>query len=204
MIDNIEYSNNDESKLVDQQRSSQKQVIIIGAGPAGLTAGYELAKLDLHPTILETGDKVGGLARTENYKGFYFDIGGHRFFTKVEEVNKLWHELLGENLLRRPRLSRIYYKGRFFDYPLKPFNALFGLGVFESFFDRRELHPLAAVSVQGGGIVRAVGYESFRKTAFPDIFSKPIRKKYGEFPAQNLNPNGRRSASRICRSRPPS
>ena len=133
MIDNIEYSNNEESKLGDQQRSSRKQIIIIGAGPAGLTAGYELAKLDLHPTILETGDKVGGLARTENYKGYHFDIGGHRFFTKVEEVNKLWHELLGENLLRRPRLSRIYYKGRFFDYPLKPFNALSGLGVFETF-----------------------------------------------------------------------
>ena len=182
MIDNIEYSNNDESKLVDQQRSSQKHVIIIGAGPAGSAAGYELAKLHLRPTILETGDKVGGLARTEYYKGFYFYIGGHRFFTKVEEINKLWHELLGENLLRRPRLSRIYYKGRFFDYPLKPFNALSGLGLIETFFDRRELHPLAAVSVQGGRIVLSSGLRIvFGKRLFRHIFQNLYGKSMGNF-----------------------
>jgi protoporphyrinogen oxidase len=114
------------------QVESDKQVIIIGAGPAGLTAAYELAKLNLRPIILEKGDNVGGLARTESYKGFYFDMGGHRFFTKVDEVKKMWHEILAEDFLRRPRLSRIYYNNKFFHYPLKPLNALIGLGLWES------------------------------------------------------------------------
>jgi len=117
---------------MNQQQCDEKHVVIIGAGPAGLTAAYELAKLEVHPTVLEKGDRVGGLARTEDYKGFYFDMGGHRFFTKVWEVKKVWHEVLGKDFLRRPRLSRIYYDGKFFDYPLKPINALFGLGVWES------------------------------------------------------------------------
>ena len=107
-------------------------VIIIGAGPAGLTAAYELTKFNRRPIVLEKRDKVGGLARTENYKGFHFDIGGHRFFTKVEEVKKIWHEVLTDDFLRRPRLSRIYYNGKFFDYPLKPLNALIGLGFCQS------------------------------------------------------------------------
>jgi protoporphyrinogen oxidase len=117
---------------MDQQKASEKQIIIIGAGPAGLTAGYELAKLNHRPILLEKDDQVGGLARTESYKGFYFDMGGHRFFTKVEEVKKMWQEILGQDFLRRPRLSRIFYNGKFFDYPLKPVNALFGLGFWES------------------------------------------------------------------------
>lgn len=108
-----------------------KQVVIIGGGPAGLAAAYELTKHRLRPTVLEKLDKVGGIARTESYKGYYFDMGGHRFYTKSEEVNRFWHEVLGDNFLRRPRLSRIYYNNRFFNYPLKPLNALTGLGVFE-------------------------------------------------------------------------
>jgi protoporphyrinogen oxidase len=117
---------------MDQQQTSDKQVVIIGAGPAGLTAAYELAKLDSNPIVIEKGDKVGGIARTENYKGYCFDMGGHRFFSKVEEVNKKWREVLGDNFLRRPRLSRIYYNRKFFDYPLKPMNALAGLGLRQS------------------------------------------------------------------------
>jgi protoporphyrinogen oxidase len=117
---------------MDEDKTPNKQVVIIGAGPAGLTAAYELAKLDLNPVVLEKGDKVGGLAKTENYKGYFFDMGGHRFFTKVDEVNKTWREVLGDTFLRRPRLSRIYYNRKFFDYPLKPLNALFGLGVKQS------------------------------------------------------------------------
>ena len=109
-----------------------RKFVVIGAGPAGLTAAYELTKLDVQPMVLEKGPMVGGLARTESYKGFHFDMGGHRFFTKVEEVKKMWHEVLGQEFLRRPRLSRIYYNEKFFHYPLKPFNALVGLGFFES------------------------------------------------------------------------
>lgn len=117
----------------ERKAIAAKTFVVIGAGPAGLSAAYEITKSNARPILIEKYDKVGGLARTENYKGYHFDIGGHRFFTKVEEVNKLWHELLGENLLRRPRLSRIYYKSKFFDYPLKPINALRGLGLVETF-----------------------------------------------------------------------
>ena len=92
----------------------KKRVVVIGAGPAGLTAAYELARLDMLPTVLEQSNTVGGLARTESYRGFHFDVGGHRFFTKVEEITKLWHEALGDDFIRRPRLSRIYYRRRFF------------------------------------------------------------------------------------------
>jgi len=112
--------------------ATEKQVVVIGGGPAGLTAGYELTKFDLRPVVLEKQSLVGGLARTESYKGFHFDMGGHRFFTKVEEVKKMWQAVLGGELLRRPRLSRIYYNGRFFFYPLKPLNALLGLGFWQS------------------------------------------------------------------------
>src|SRR5229473_1667767 len=115
-----------------QEEAAEKQVVVIGGGPAGLTAGYELTKFDLRPIILEKQSLVGGLARTESYKGFLFDMGGHRCFTKVEEVQKMWHELLGGEFLRRPRLSRIYYNGKFFFYPLKPLNALLGLGFWQS------------------------------------------------------------------------
>ncbi len=116
-----------------QEHGSKKRVVIIGGGPAGLTAGYELTKLEILPVVLEKENRVGGLARTEDYKGFYFDIGGHRFFTKVKEVQKMWHDVLGASFIRRQRLSRIYYDRRFFYYPLKPVNALLGLGVRRSF-----------------------------------------------------------------------
>src|SRR5687767_6428192 len=112
-----------------EEQRPEKRVVIIGAGPAGLTAAYELTKRDLSPIVLEKGDRVGGLARTEDYKGFYFDMGGHRFFTKVDEVKKMWNDILGADFLHRPRLSRIYYNRKFFDYPLKPLNALSGLGI---------------------------------------------------------------------------
>ena len=128
------------------EEAAEKQVVVIGGGPAGLTAGYELTKFDLRPVVLEKESLVGGLARTESYKGFHFDMGGHRFFTKVEEVKKMWQDVLGGEFLRRPRLSRIYYNGKFFFYPLKPLNALLGLGVLQSIlivlsFVRWQLFP---------------------------------------------------------------
>jgi protoporphyrinogen oxidase len=111
---------------------ADRNFVIIGGGPAGLTAAYELGKFDLRPTVLEQQPRVGGLASTHVYKGFHFDMGGHRFFTKAEEVTKLWNEVLRDDFLLRPRLSRIYYNGRFFYYPLRPLNALRGLGVAQS------------------------------------------------------------------------
>ena len=111
---------------------SRESVVIIGAGPAGLTTAYELGKSGMTSTILEAADQVGGISKTISYRGYRFDIGGHRFFSKVPLINQLWQEILGEEFLRRPRLSRIYYNQQFFNYPLKPLNALAGLGTVES------------------------------------------------------------------------
>ena len=114
-------------------RSDPGSVAIIGGGPAGLTAAYCLLKRGGdRPIVLEESSQVGGIARTEVYKGYRFDIGGHRFFTKVEPVEKLWKEVLPNDFLRRPRMSRIYYRGKYFSYPLKVFNALNNMGIYES------------------------------------------------------------------------
>src|SRR5438309_7742497 len=110
------------------------EVVIVGAGPAGLTAAYVLAKRGGTSTVLEADDVVGGISRTVERDGWRFDIGGHRFFTKVRAVEELWHEILpDEDFLLRPRMSRIFYNGKFFDYPLRAMNALRGLGVVEAF-----------------------------------------------------------------------
>ena len=113
---------------------SRESSVIIGAGPAGLTAAYELGKHGVTSTVLEASDQVGGISKTVSYRGYRFDIGGHRFFSKVPLINELWNEILGEEFLLRPRISRIYYNQYFFDYPLKPMNALAGLGPLEAFF----------------------------------------------------------------------
>jgi protoporphyrinogen oxidase len=108
-------------------------VAIIGAGPAGLTAGYLLAKSDVEVAVLEADPVyVGGISRTARYKGFHFDIGGHRFFSKSKAVEDFWNEILPHDMLERPRSSRIFYGGKFFAYPLKPFEALMKLGVVRS------------------------------------------------------------------------
>src|ERR1700726_1139186 len=108
-------------------------VCVIGAGPAGLTAAYLLTKAGVRTNVIERDPRyVGGISRTENYKGFLFDIGGHRFFSKSKEVVDLWNEILPDDFIERPRLSRIYYNGKFFSYPLKPFEALNNLGYIET------------------------------------------------------------------------
>ena len=111
---------------------SKEPVVIVGAGPAGLASAYEFIRAGIRPLVLERADKVGGLARTEEYKGCYFDLGGHRFFTKSEKINQLWREMLGGDLLKVPRKSRIYHQGRFLKYPLDLSNILSTQGVMES------------------------------------------------------------------------
>lgn len=112
-----------------------RTVAIIGGGPAGLTAALELQKLSgVHvPIVLEAGSLVGGIARTESYKGYRFDIGGHRFFTKVGEVEAIWRDVLKDDFITRPRKSRIFYRGKYYDYPLKIMNALMNMGPYEAF-----------------------------------------------------------------------
>ena len=177
-----------------QEQLAEKQVVIIGAGPAGLTAAYELAKLNLHPIVLEKGERVGGLARTEDYKGFFFDMGGHRFFTKVEEVNKLWRHLLGENFLRRPRLSRIYYNRKFFDYPLKPLNALAGLGLWESLlialsYIKWRLRPYPQEETFEQWVTNRFGkrlFQTFFKTYTEKVWGIPCSELKAEWAAQRI------------------
>jgi len=108
------------------------RVVILGAGPAGLAAAHELVNSGDSPVLLEKGDKVGGIARTETYKGYYFDIGGHRFYTKIDLVDRLWREMLGGDFIKVSRISRIFYKGRFYTYPLSIINTLANLGLAES------------------------------------------------------------------------
>ena len=171
-------------------------VVIIGGGPAGLTAAYELVKQGIHPIVLEKADKVGGLARTETYKGFRFDMGGHRFFTKSEDVKKMWDEVLGSDFLVRPRSSRIYYGRKFFYYPLRPLNVLINLGVWESAlivlsYLRWQLFPYRREETFEQWVTNRFGKRMFLAS------SKRIPKKSGAFPARNSRPNGLPSASRI-------
>lgn len=114
---------------------NNQRAVIIGGGPAGLTGAYELQRLGsaLTPVVLEADRIVGGISRTESNKGFRFDIGGHRFFTKIKEVEDVWHDVCGDDFITRPRKSRIYFRGKFFEYPLKIGNALTNLGAYESF-----------------------------------------------------------------------
>ncbi len=110
-----------------------KRIAVIGAGPAGLTAAYQLAKADgVEVDVFEASDSVGGMAKTISLWGQLVDLGPHRFFSSDPRVNRLWLELVKEDYRMVDRLTRIYYRGKFFDYPLKPFNAFLGLGVVES------------------------------------------------------------------------
>jgi protoporphyrinogen oxidase len=112
----------------------KKKIAVIGAGPAGLTAAYQLTKAGLSVDIYEAGPSVGGMAKTIKLWGRNVDLGPHRFFSSDHRVNAIWLEVVGKDYKMVNRLTRIYYKDTFFDYPLKAFNALNGLGFFQSIF----------------------------------------------------------------------
>jgi protoporphyrinogen oxidase len=117
----------------ERDAGRSRMVGIIGAGPAGLTAAYELGGMKIPATVFEASDAVGGISRTVQRDGWRFDIGGHRFFTKVPAVEDFWHRILPDgDFLLRPRMSRIYYRGKLYDYPLRPLNALRNLGFWEA------------------------------------------------------------------------
>lgn len=109
----------------------ENPVVVLGGGPAGLTAGYLMAKQGKPVIILESTDQLGGIARTEVRDGYRFDLGGHRFFTKVQEVDDLWHEIVGDEFLKRPRQSRIYWNDKFLEYPLEGMDVIKKLGLWE-------------------------------------------------------------------------
>src|SRR3954451_4476118 len=113
-------------------RADARPYVVIGGGPAGLTAGYLLAKQGRPVVVLEAEDQVGGIAKTVvDPEGYRFDLGGHRFFTKNKEVDDLWHEIMGDEFLKRPRMSRIYWNGKFLDYPLQGTDVVKKLGPVE-------------------------------------------------------------------------
>lgn len=174
--------------------SVDKNVVIIGGGPAGLTAALELSKRDVPAVVLEADRQVGGLARTVNYKGYLFDIGGHRFFTKWDEVNQIWNDVLGDKFLDRPRLSRIYYKKKFFLYPLVAKNALFGLGLLESArilasYVRSRLRPTPKEENLEEWVCNRFGhrlYEIFFKTYTEKVWGVPCTTIRAEWAAQRI------------------
>ncbi|MGC1305361.1 MAG: NAD(P)/FAD-dependent oxidoreductase [Caulobacteraceae bacterium] len=144
--------------------SADVDVLIIGAGPAGLTAGYLLAKAGKSVTIIERDPVyVGGISRTVRYKDFHFDIGGHRFFSKAKEVVDLWNEILPDDFIDRPRLSRIYYRGKYYSYPLKAFEALGNLGLFTS-----------ALCMASYGMAKLTPVKA------PKTFHQWVRNQFGE------------------------
>ena len=169
--------------------------VIIGAGPAGLTAGYLLSKAGAPVTVLEADQTyVGGLSRTATYKGYHFDIGGHRFFSKSEAVENLWTELLPNDMLVRPRSSRIFYKGKFFSYPLKPLDALAKLGLLETArcilsYVRARLSPVRQPTNFEEWVTNQFGerlYRIFFKTYTEKVWGMSCREISADWAAQRI------------------
>ncbi len=170
------------------------EALVIGAGPAGLTAAYELSKLGVQSAILEADIVVGGISRTINHRGYRFDIGGHRFFSKVPFINELWQEMLGEEFLLRPRLSRLFYNGHFFDYPLKVTNALLGLGIVETAlvglsYAKAGLAPSLPETTFEQWVSNRFGrrlYEIFFKTYTEKVWGMPCSEISAEWATQRI------------------
>ena len=170
-------------------------VVTVGAGPAGLTAAYELARHGISCDVLEADSQVGGISRTVERDGWRFDLGGHRFFTKVARVEAIWHEILPDgDFLLRPRMSRIYYNGKFFDYPLRAMNALSNLGVIEAFacvgsYVAARVRPPKDITNFEGWVVSRFGwrlYRTFFKTYTEKVWGVPAKEIQADWAAQRI------------------
>ena len=172
-------------------------IVIIGAGPSGLAAAHEAVAQGARVTVLEKLDRVGGLARTLDFEGNRFDIGPHRFFTKNKEIHSFFVDTVGEDLVHVPRLTRIFYNNKYFDYPLTPMNALFGIGVassaaiFSSYLvarARRVVQPPKIESFEDW-IVDKFGrrlYETFFKTYTEKVWGIPCTQIGADWAAQRI------------------
>jgi protoporphyrinogen oxidase len=170
-------------------------VVVIGAGPAGLTAAAELVEAGVPTTVVEADSVVGGISRTVEREGWRFDIGGHRFFTKVGRVSRFWHAVLDEDeFLLRPRRSRILYRGRFFEYPLRPWDALRNLGLVEalrcvaSYLWVRVRPPADQTNLEGWVTARfgARLYRHFFKSYNEKVWGMPASAMPADWAAQRI------------------
>ena len=189
---------NDESAISDTTGAHEpRRIVVIGAGPAGLTAAYEFMKLGAAAdvTILESDTVVGGISQTVQRDGWRFDIGGHRFFTKVKVVDELWDEILApETMLDRPRQSRILYRGKLYEYPLVPMNALRNLGPVEAVraslsYVWARVHPPKNQDNLEGFYTARFGwrlYEHFFKTYTEKVWGVPPSELSADWGAQRV------------------
>ena len=174
--------------------SKENDVVIFGAGPAGLAAALKLTEGGCKVNVFEMNDQVGGISRTINFKGYRFDLGGHRFFTKSEEVDNLWKRTLGEDFIVRPRLSRIYYRNKFFYYPLRPANSLMGLGAVTCFgavlsYFKSKLFPYVEENTFEQWVSNRFGkmlYNIFFKTYTEKLWGIPCSEIRAEWAAQRI------------------
>ena len=175
--------------------NSPVDVAIIGAGPAGLTAAYLLSKKGFSVTVIEKDPKyVGGISRTVEHEGFRFDIGGHRFFSKSQEVVDLWNEILPDDFIQRPRMSRIYYEGKFYSYPLRAFEALWNLGIWRSTlcmlsYGKAKVFPNKNVKSFEDWTVNQFGYKLysiFFKTYTEKVWGMPCDEMSADWAAQRI------------------
>ncbi|MEN7538151.1 NAD(P)/FAD-dependent oxidoreductase [Aurantiacibacter flavus] len=170
-------------------------VVIVGAGPAGLTAGYLLTKAGKSVAIIEKDETyVGGISRTVEHAGYRFDIGGHRFFSKSQQVVDLWNEILPDDFIQRPRMSRIYYEGKFYSYPLRAFEALRNLGLWRSAlcmasYLKYKLFPIKQVKSFEDWTTNQFGrklYSIFFKTYTEKVWGMPCDRMSADWAAQRI------------------
>jgi protoporphyrinogen oxidase len=177
------------------QGQNSVDVAIIGAGPAGLTAAYLLTQKGFSVTVIEKDERyVGGISRTVEVDGYRFDIGGHRFFSKSKEVVDLWNEILPNDFIQRPRMSRIYYEGKFYSYPLRAFEALFNLGIIRSTqcmisYAKAKFQPITNVRSFQDWTINQFGeklFSIFFKTYTEKVWGMPCDEMSADWAAQRI------------------